>query len=380
MIEHLSRDETGRDMSAPSSLSTTRQSPSSGQRPHRQWRKEVWRRQGQPPGPRVDAVTVALGLWLVAGVFIDGWSHLHSPQLESFLTPWHAVLYSGATATFTFFAWLAYRARAVPAGYRAGLIAAPLFLVGGALDYAWHKIFGIEVGLDALLSPTHLVLFASGLLVLSTPWRSGFGSPTRWLQVASLVLTTLLVAFFAIYTSALTEPYAVESLTGIPEGAPGHREAEVPAVAGLATYLLTTLLLVVPVVLLAQRGRAPRGAVTALCVVVVAASGALVEFAQPWLPVVAAVAGGCADALLRRRQGHRNGSGRAVTVPVALAVSALTVVLWGGQMALLAVGGELRWPAELIAGTIVLCTVLAAATAALAEGDRTSRLWTGREI
>jgi hypothetical protein len=354
-------------MSSPISLRTTVDGAASRQRPLRL--QEVWKRQGPEPGPRADAGTVALGLWLVAGVFIDGWAHFHSPQLESFLTPWHAVLYSGAASTFAFFAWLTWRARAVPAGYRAGLVAAPLFLLGGALDSAWHKIFGIEVGLDALLSPTHLVLFASGLLVLSTPWRSGYGNPTRWLQVASLLLTTLLVAFFAIYTSALTEPYAVQSLTTIPEGAPGHREAEMPAVAGLATYLLTTLLLVVPVVLLARRGRAPQGAVTALCVLVVAASGALVEFAQPWLPVVAAAAGACADALLQRRQTHRNGSGRAGTAPVVLAVSALTVVLWSGQMALLAAEGQLRWPAELIAGAVILCAALAAATATLAERD-----------
>jgi hypothetical protein len=358
-------------MSSPVSVRADVDSTPSGQRPW--WPQEVWQRQGPQPGPRADAVTVTLGLWLVAGVFIDGWAHFHSPQLESFLTPWHAVLYSGAAATFAFFAWLSWRGRAVPAGYRAGLVAAPLFLLGGALDSAWHKLFGIEVGLDALLSPTHLVLFAAGLLVLSTPWRSGYGSPTRWLHVASLVLTTLLVAFIAIYTSALTEPYAVEALTTIPEGAPGHREAEVPAVAGLATYLLTTLLLVVPVILLARRGPAPRGAVTALCVVVVAASGALVDFAQPWLPVVAAAAGACADALLRRQQSPRNRSGRAAMAPVALAVSALAAVLWSGQMALLAVEGQLRWPAELVAGTVILCAALAAATATLHEGDRGTR-------
>jgi hypothetical protein len=122
------------------------------------------------------------------------------------------------------------------------------------------------------------------------------------------------------------------------------------------------------VILLARRGRAPRGAVAALCVVVVAASGALVEFAQPWLPLVAAAAGACADALLRRRHTHRNNSGRPATAPVALAVFALAAVLWSGQMALLAAQGHLRWPAELVAGTVILCAVLAAATATLADG------------
>jgi hypothetical protein len=44
---------------------------------------------------RRDLVTGALGVLLVAGVFTDGWAHLNRPGLESFFTPWHAMLYSG---------------------------------------------------------------------------------------------------------------------------------------------------------------------------------------------------------------------------------------------------------------------------------------------
>src|SRR5438105_14992862 len=48
---------------------------------------------------RLDWVTVALSTWFIGGVFVDGWAHNHIPQLESFFTPWHAVLYSGFAAT-----------------------------------------------------------------------------------------------------------------------------------------------------------------------------------------------------------------------------------------------------------------------------------------
>src|SRR5438552_2538577 len=47
----------------------------------------------------LDWATVALSTWFIGGVFVDGWAHNHIPQLESFFTPWHAVLYSGFAAT-----------------------------------------------------------------------------------------------------------------------------------------------------------------------------------------------------------------------------------------------------------------------------------------
>src|SRR5215213_8119748 len=41
------------------------------------------------------AVTLA-SLWFIAGLFLDGWAHANlASTLETFFTPWHAVLYSG---------------------------------------------------------------------------------------------------------------------------------------------------------------------------------------------------------------------------------------------------------------------------------------------
>ena len=45
------------------------------------------------PAPRratlaQDAVTVAIGLWLIGGLFSDGWAHHNVPELEGFFTPW----------------------------------------------------------------------------------------------------------------------------------------------------------------------------------------------------------------------------------------------------------------------------------------------------
>src|SRR3546814_9388797 len=42
--------------------------------------------------------SVAFGLWMVVGLFLDGWAH-DNAKPESFFTPWHGVLYSGFAAS-----------------------------------------------------------------------------------------------------------------------------------------------------------------------------------------------------------------------------------------------------------------------------------------
>src|SRR5262245_38823285 len=49
-------------------------------------------------GPRFDWLMTILGAWLLGGLYLDGWAHIHVPGLETFFTPWHAVLYSGYLA------------------------------------------------------------------------------------------------------------------------------------------------------------------------------------------------------------------------------------------------------------------------------------------
>jgi hypothetical protein len=41
-----------------------------------------------------DWAVVALSVWFLGGLVLDGWAHNHIPELESFFTPWHAVFYS----------------------------------------------------------------------------------------------------------------------------------------------------------------------------------------------------------------------------------------------------------------------------------------------
>ncbi len=85
-------------------------------------------------------------------MFIDGWSHIHQPQLESFFTPAHGVLYSGFAATTAWLGWMALRGRRpgvapwrwLPSGYGPAVLGVALFAAGGVGDLAWHTVFGVE--------------------------------------------------------------------------------------------------------------------------------------------------------------------------------------------------------------------------------------------
>ena len=43
---------------------------------------------------RDEAVYMLCGLWMITGLYIDGWAH-GAEKPETFFTPWHLVLYSG---------------------------------------------------------------------------------------------------------------------------------------------------------------------------------------------------------------------------------------------------------------------------------------------
>src|SRR5262249_42860659 len=109
-------------------------------------------------GLRFDWLFAALSAWLLGGIYLDGWAHIHISSLETFFTPWHAVLYSGFAACALALLVQQVRAlragapwrEALPPGYGLSLLGAGIFLAGGALDLLWHTFFGIERGVEAL--------------------------------------------------------------------------------------------------------------------------------------------------------------------------------------------------------------------------------------
>src|SRR5215211_7851063 len=91
--------------------------------------------------PGEDLVTALLGACLVGGALTDAWVHTNrASTLESFFTPWHALLYGGFAAIAAWTFWLALRRRAStprwwrdgwPVGYGIGAVGVIGFMAGG---------------------------------------------------------------------------------------------------------------------------------------------------------------------------------------------------------------------------------------------------------
>ena len=67
----------------------------------------------------------------------------------------------------------------LPAGCGLAAIGIGVFAVGGIGDGIWPTIFGVESSLDALLSPTHLLLLVGMAAVLTAPLRAAWHEPTQ---------------------------------------------------------------------------------------------------------------------------------------------------------------------------------------------------------
>lgn len=153
----------------------------------------------------------------------------------------------------------------------------------------------------------------------------------------------------------------------LPEDAPGHDAAEAAAVLTLTSYLVTTALLVIPLVLLAKRGSVPRGAVVLLVVPVVWLSAALADFEQ--LAVAVAVTGAAvvADIVVSQLDALPS----RLRLPIIGAV--LPGLLWPAAMVAVAVTDSIRYPVALWTGVLVLTVLTGALLGGLARPLSTPR-------
>ena len=306
---------------------------------------------------RAHLVTGVLGLWMTFGSHVDGWAHTHlTSTQESFLTPWHGILYSG---WLLLAAWI-YLHRNLPA-YRLGLIGAIGFGVGGVLDMAWHAAFGIEVDMEALISPPHLLLVTMHLLMISTPLRAAWMSemPRRigWRAfgpaAASLTASVALVSFITPYGSPFNDYLpSVEFAQGTFAPTTRFRLAQE---GGMLTFFAATLLYVTPLLAMLKRWRPPFG--TATLVIGVSAVGTMVVdpflLEAPILALSGIGAGLFADILIAESdpgpQRRRSLLAFGAVTPVPLvALSLLAVELqWG-----------LAWGVNFIIGAMVIASLV----------------------
>jgi hypothetical protein len=151
----------------------------------------------------LDWLVTFAGLWIITGLFVDAHQHLFL-SVESFFNPWHVTMYTGAifaAAVLGITIARNYRSsgslwKAIPQGYAGSVFGVVGLLVGGALDFIWHAVFGFEHQLDLLLSPPHLFLLSGLFFLVTGPVRSALARPSARRLVEQLpMLISLGLAF-----------------------------------------------------------------------------------------------------------------------------------------------------------------------------------------
>ncbi|HEX6686937.1 MAG TPA: hypothetical protein VF062_29500 [Candidatus Limnocylindrales bacterium] len=325
---------------------------------------------------RQDVIGALFGLALIGGLFADAWAHTNILNtIESFFTPWHALLYGGFAGTAAWTWWLAFRHRKDdprwwrnkwPAGYALGALGSLIFLVAGAADMFWHSIFGVETSLKITLSPSHILLSIGGVLLLTSQmrswWASGEGGWRSVTGVASAAFGTTFGLLLVTGLTGLVTTAATREFVPVPGGG----SSTTPAAQGIQAYLLGAAVLLIPV-LLVHRRRGTPGAITGIAGAVALFAMLQREFPMPLTAALIGVIVGAAvaDVILWRLDVAR-GPQAPLRLPIAGAIFAASI--WTGHLTGLALGDAVRWPPELWAGTVVMSALLGALLGTLAAG------------
>lgn len=340
----------------------------------------------RPTSITEDVITLGAGVWLLTGTYVDGWAHNNLPDLETFFTPWHAILYSGFAACAIWIGLLILRRHAagtswtaaIPAGYGAAAAGIALFLVSGVADLAWHSVVGIEQSIKALFSPSHLGLATGGFLILSAPFAAAWHSSAnrRWPALAPAVVSAMLCGMVGMF---ILQEFAVFARHGLVQTygglSAGSKAVAAPTsssiIVALGSFLVSTAALFVPTLLLALRWRLHALVPAALAFIPSAALQAMVAFRDPWLIPVAGVGAalvGAAWLALRPAPGR--------TAHLLGAVALCPVVFWGPYFAGVALrDGALSFSPEIWGGILVWTGIEMLALGALAL-----RVAPGREL
>jgi hypothetical protein len=230
--------------------------------------------EGYPVGTQAFHMRATLAaLWMVLGGFLDAWAHHNLPDLETFFTPWHGVLYSGSAVCALILAYGNYQGRvagyrfwrALPKGYNLALLGVTGFFVGGVLDMLWHTILGIEVTTEAAISPPHLLLWTSGFLIVSGTLRAGLlgafaaERTVRRADWAIIVLSITGVVLWLMTLSQIAHPMIYLWAQQSHYAASGLPIADYSHVLGIVNILSNTLFFMSVVMLATRRWQLPFG-------------------------------------------------------------------------------------------------------------------------
>lgn len=309
---------------------------------------------------RFDWLMAVLSAVFIGGLYLDGWAHNHGRVDTSFFTPWHAFFYGGfflvgvgLLGVIVLNRTRGYSlARAIPDGHRLTLIGLLVFAAGGLGDMFWHEIFGIEEEIEALFSPTHLLLGIGIGLIVTGPIRAAWqrrGSDSSWRALGPAILALGLLA--ATFTFFLMFSFPVTVVLGA-KGNP-HFQDHVGQVAGLVGMILTAALLFGPLLLSLLRWRLPLGALT-LILGLAFIGGTVVDYETPLMIGLAggmAVGAALVDYVAWRAHPRRNPQ------TIRWLALAMPLLVFGGYYAVLLPTVGTLWTVHMWTATVAIPAV-----------------------
>lgn len=329
---------------------------------------------GRPLARNEEFLGMVFGLWTIIGLFLDGWAHNHQKP-ESFFSPWHGVLYSGFTAAALWAGLIVWRRRSegrslfetMPPGHLASLLGFALFGIGAVGDLVWHEIFGIEANIEALLSPTHLLLLAGGSIALSAPLRTLLRASkvevSRKEFLPALLSLTLLTAVGAFFLGYLS-PFGTTAVEYANATTHTHDLSQITPSIGqelrenwaLGSFFVTTLVLVFPALFVRRRWKTPIGTFVFLHTFLLSLQIGLGEFKQWPLIVVGVVVGLVVDAAIQRE------------LPAWLLGALVPLTAWSTYFLVFELQTGVGWSPELWAGVTLLTSLVGGLAGSLADG------------
>jgi hypothetical protein len=152
--------------------------------------------------PAFDLTFAIVTALAVVGLWLDIWSHVTYGADQSIFSEYHLLFY------------------ALPVGYSLSLAGIIFFGIIGVIDLTSHAIWGFETGIEALTSPTHLLLFSGIFVFASGPIRAEVARQRRgegmtFLRLAPFVLSvvaTLSAITFPVFSSLplISKPTALQ--------------------------------------------------------------------------------------------------------------------------------------------------------------------------
>ena len=343
----------------------------------------------RPFAARERWILLVASAWLVIGLQLDAYAHATEPELETFWTPWHGVLYSGIAASGFTLLWImrprlplipTYRTvLALPKALLLPLIGMALLLVGGGIDTLWHNIFGIEKGMEIFVSPSHEMIIAGMVLVAMGPALMLATAPGGRITAGGypLVLISTLFSVLPLHIYSLHASTLGTAFFGRGDNPVDVFGRDAQQVHG---YLFTTALLLVPILLIGRRWQLPVGLPTLLVAVPALLMHLMFQTGDPWWPnfTVAAAAAGT-ELLLRLLTPLVNvpevtpGKNPTTEVRWALLGFAAPPLVWGTEMIVAASKIGVGWDVHMVSGILTLTAITGLLTTLATRNIRPAR-------